>query len=90
MTEGEWLGCDELPPMLRLLVKSKGWYVGPRGDRRFLLYACACCRVGEKNAHLDAVEVAERFADGLAGEEVRAAQQFNVPSAFDAHLRDVA
>ena len=80
MSESEWLECEELPPMLRLLVKSIGWFLGPIGDRRFLLYACACCRVGKKNAYLDAVEVAERFADGLAGEDVRAAQQYNTPA----------
>jgi hypothetical protein len=86
MTESEWLECEELPPMLRLLVKSIGWFIGPRGDRRFLLYACACCRVGKKYAYLAAVEVAERFADGLAGEDVRAAQRYNTPALYHAPI----
>ncbi|OAI45593.1 hypothetical protein AYO44_12685 [Planctomycetaceae bacterium SCGC AG-212-F19] len=70
MTEARWLSSSS---PLRLL-----HYLGhTTGRRRNLLFACACCR---QTLHLfadeacrDAVEVTERFADGLASDEERAA-----------------
>jgi hypothetical protein len=66
MTEAEWLACDDPEPMLVFLG-------GRPSERKVRLFACACCR---RLGHLfladecrQAVEVAERFADGGASEE---------------------
>jgi hypothetical protein len=63
MTEREWLRCDKPHPMLT--------YLRPRGSNRKLrLYACGCCRRSwsllRDERSQRAVEVAERYADGLA------------------------
>jgi hypothetical protein len=87
MSEREWL---EAPNTLRC------WDEGPHRewttDRKLRLWACACCR---RISHLlpdkrsrDAIEVAERFADGRAT-EVEGAAAFEAASAatdaFDSH-----
>src|SRR5262245_13384313 len=77
MTEADWWECsdwNEVGPgeRLDLLNQRKA------SRRKFRLYACACCR---RVWHLldivgkSAVEVAERFADGLATEEERLAAE---------------
>ncbi len=63
MTEEEWLACDD-PAMMLAHVE------GSAGDRKLRLFACACCRrlwhLFAEEEGRRAVEVAERFADGLA------------------------
>jgi hypothetical protein len=65
MTEEQWLSCAD--PMLMLEFLSAG---GPADERKLRLFAAACSRRvwGRIDAlGRAAVEVAEAFADGLAG-----------------------
>src|SRR5437867_1100242 len=71
MTERDWEEATDPSPMLR-------WLRNRASDRKLRLFACACVR---RVAHLledersrRALEVAERFAEGLANEaDLRAA-----------------
>jgi hypothetical protein len=70
VTEAEWLACTEPTPMLEFL--------GDRASSRKLrLFAVACCRriwplITEAHCR-EAVEIAERFADGLVTAEAQEA-----------------
>ena len=72
MTEAEWLSDDDPSPLLSYLEDR-----GQADARRARLFAAACCRrVGHlvlDPASRAALDTAERFADGLATEEQRAA-----------------
>jgi hypothetical protein len=63
MTEQEWVGCADPEKMLEFLR-------GTASDRKLRLFACACARAvwdlleDERARH--AVEVGERYADGLS------------------------
>jgi hypothetical protein len=69
MTEAEWLSCPDPEPMLESVR-------GNASERKLRLFACGCCR-RIWNLLTDpartAVEMAERFADGLATEAEREA-----------------
>jgi hypothetical protein len=74
MTEAEWLACEEPEPML-LFLSGAG-----ASDRKVRLFGCACVRRVWGDLADDrlrqAVEVAERFADGLAtGRQLDAARK---------------
>ena len=63
MTEAKWLAATDPTPMVLFLE-------GKARDRKFRLFACACCRwiwhLMPDEASRVAVEMSERFADGLA------------------------
>lgn len=68
MTEADWLSCTCSGPMLEFLR-------GKISDRKLRLFGAACCR---RIWHLivhpisrEAVEIGERFADGLASDDER-------------------
>ena len=72
ITEAEWLATERLRPMLRLVNRKAH-------ARKLRLFACACARrVWGRVSHKvgrRAVEVAEKFAEGLAtAEELSAAR----------------
>jgi hypothetical protein len=84
MTEAEWLACERPGPMLEFLR-------GRASDRQLRLFACACCRAVwgfiPEGPCRDAVEVALRYADGLATPQelaaARAAALSAAPAAGD-------
>ena len=65
MTEQEWLACAEPRRMLN-------WLHNKASSRKLRLFACACLRrlqLGERSRK--AVEIAERYVDGMAEEDER-------------------
>ena len=69
MTEQEWLTSKDPTAMLKHLE----YHHGDNYDRKLRLFACACCRrIWDEipsSRSRNAVEVAERYADGFATEE---------------------
>lgn len=68
MTEAEWLACTDPKPMLD--------FIQPRAsERKLRLFLVACARLGwdrlPPGEMREAVEVAERYADGLATDDER-------------------
>lgn len=75
MTEGQWLKCTDPNPMLDYLRDKVS-------ERKRRLFACACCRhiwplITNKDCRR-AVEVAERYADGLVSESERSIAEYLV------------
>jgi hypothetical protein len=76
MTEAEWISSNDPAALLRWLSYTTGGGMGDgpplwlSTDRKLRLFACACCRqVWDRltdPCSRRAVEVAERYADGLA------------------------
>ncbi len=66
MTEDEWLACAEPDKMLDFLRRRPS-------ERKLRLLACACCRriwhLFDDERSRTAVEIAERYADGLVSRE---------------------
>jgi hypothetical protein len=85
MNELEWMHSVDPDAMLRFLQ-------GQVDDRRLRLFACACCRriwnLLDRPPSRWAVEVAERYADGLATAKERAAARTAAfPSAGEGDVR---
>ncbi len=63
MTEREWLACTNPMSMLNFLT-------GKASERKFRLFACACCRriwhLITEPALQSAIHIAEKYADGKA------------------------
>jgi hypothetical protein len=84
MTEAEWLNATSPHEMLRFLEGS-----GAEMDRKLRLFACACCRrvwplLTDRRSR-EAVEVAERYAEGTSDwQEMRAAHDNAVQAEYDA------
>jgi len=73
MTEQEWLASDDLPRMLEFLSRRRKSRMVT--ERKLTLFACACCRriwpfIPTESCR-KAVEVGERYVDGLATEQDR-------------------
>jgi hypothetical protein len=68
MDEAEWLACDDALRLLDHLGRVREKNVP--GERKIRLFAVACCRMIwprlKDRRSREAVEVAERYADGLA------------------------
>jgi hypothetical protein len=83
MTEQEWLACEDPERMLKYLRRSKRYRISDRKLRYFLV---GCCRrvwqytTDERSRH--AVEIAERFADGLVGQKARGSARSAASTAF--------
>jgi hypothetical protein len=75
MTEAEWLACDNPRRMLEFLR-------GKASERKMRLYACTyslALRATERLGPGSAVTVAERYADGLAGDQDLASARRGAP-----------
>jgi hypothetical protein len=71
VTEAEWLACTDPRKMLVALR-------GKASERKWRLFACACGRAVRDSQHLlgpSTVAVAERYADGLAGDQDLASER---------------
>jgi hypothetical protein len=85
MTEAEWLTSDLVGDLM-------GYLKGKASDRKLRLFGCACCR---KVWHLlkderdrTAIEVCERFADGLADKSaLSSAHQSAIDAANEAEFK---
>ncbi len=71
MTEAEWLACEEPWPLIEYLRACHRAARSKAGGRRLRLLACASCRelwdLLPESPHRRAVELSERYADGLVG-----------------------
>ena len=79
MTEAEWLGCTDPMPMLEFVSRTAT-------GRKLRLFGVACSRhIWEKIDELgrEAIEVAERYADGQAGSDALRAARLACRAAGD-------
>lgn len=83
MDEAAWLAWDEPYQMLEFVKLTAS-------NRQSRLFACACCRriwtLIEQTPFREAVEVAERYADGLVTEKVRKSLAKRLRVSYDQRL----
>jgi len=89
MTEDQWLSSTDPTPMLVFL-----WDSGKASHRKLRLFAGACCRriwhlLIDKRSR-EAVEVAERYADGRATDEELETASDSAYSVWDADMERAA
>jgi hypothetical protein len=81
MTEEEWLSCTDPTPMVRYLKEQQ------TSERKLRLLACACCRqiwaLLPDPRSRQAVQTAERYADGLASDRELAMARNNALGVAD-------
>ena len=85
MTESEWLVSTDVLS-LRSLFLAGGLFESKGSGRKFRLFVCACCRhiwhlLNDERSRA-AVDVAERYADGLATKEELLAAHRKAERAF--------
>ena len=97
MTEKEWLECADLDDLLRFLRKgSRNWiqrlvnYDPPEKEgskRKTRLFACTCARrvpnIEDEACCREAIELSERYADGLVSDEALLAAEHAYPKEPD-------
>ncbi|HEV3260586.1 MAG TPA: hypothetical protein VG013_27270 [Gemmataceae bacterium] len=80
MTEVQWLTCTDPMPMLEFLRDKTS-------DRKLRLFACACCRrilrFIRHSQSREALDFAERFADGLARKKELTATRLALTQALE-------
>jgi hypothetical protein len=93
MTEAEWLTGEFADLMLEHLRATAGVARLKGGRRKLRLFGCACCRqvwhLLTDGRSRRAVEVGERFANGLAGARERARAEAEAAAAFTAAEREL-
>jgi hypothetical protein len=88
MTEAEWLACIDPEPMLSQLGQGAS-------PRKYRMFAIACCRrlsdawkVPADPKHSRAIEIAERYADGLVPYEAKRAALDAIERPYRVNLSD--
>ncbi len=87
MIETQWLACSQPTLMLEILL-------GKASDRKLRLFACSCCRrfwhwLDDERLR-QAVEVAERYVDGLVSPEGWEAARVAADAAADENYGESA
>jgi hypothetical protein len=95
MTEAEWQSKRATPQGLVLDLQGTSATRTKVGRRKLRLFACGCCRLvwpHIKDSHLiNAVEVAERFADGVAtAKDLQTARNFADSVTLRTYSEDVS
>jgi hypothetical protein len=90
MTEQEWLNEQHRSQAMLWSLRNNAFMGTKAGKRKLRLFACACCRLVwdllDDPLSRQAVEVAERFAEGHADKEELATVHAGAQKALAAHI----
>jgi hypothetical protein len=93
MTEGEYRGCLEPYRLLHFLRSRYAYPAEKASNRKLRLFACACCRriwhLLPDDRSRRAVELSERFADGVVTQEEVEAAGRAIVAAFPRNSKNV-